>query len=164
MAGDRAKSRSKTNAARLLEQAGVPYELREYAVDEGDLSAPHVAEAMGMPPEQVFKTLVARGDRTGVILACVPGNTELDFKALAAASGNKKVELVPLKEVLNLTGYIRGGVSPVGAKKDYPVYLDETADLWDVIAVSAGIRGCQMLVSPGDLARVVAAERCDIAR
>jgi Cys-tRNA(Pro)/Cys-tRNA(Cys) deacylase len=154
----------KTNAARILDQAGVRYEIREYPVDEEDLSAPHVAEAIGMPPEQVFKTLVARGDRTGVLLACIPGNAELDLKALASASGNKKVELVAVKEVLPLTGYIRGGVSPVGTKKAYPLYLDGTADLWDAISVSAGMRGVQMLVAPGDLARVAGAERCDIAK
>jgi Cys-tRNA(Pro)/Cys-tRNA(Cys) deacylase len=154
---------TKTNAARLLDQAGVPYELRHYPVDEEHLSAPHVAEAIGMPPEQVFKTLVARGDRSGVVLACIPANTELDLKALATASGNKKVELVPVKEVLGLTGYIRGGVSPVGTKRPYPLYLDETADLWDVISVSAGIRGCQMLLRPADLARVVGALPCPIA-
>ena len=154
----------KTNAARMLDQAGVQYELREYPVDDEDLSAPRVAAAIGMPPEQVFKTLVVRGDRTGVLLACVPGNTELDLKALAAASGNKKVELAPLKEVLALTGYIRGGVSPVGTRKPYPVYLDETADLWEVISVSAGVRGCQMLVAPDDLSRVVEARRCAIAK
>src|ERR1039458_3680483 len=132
---------AKTNAARMLDSAGIHYELREYQVDENDLSAPHVAEAVGMPPEQVFKTLVARGARTGVLMACIPANTELDLKALATASGNKKVELVAMKEVLPLTGYIRGGVSPVGTRKPYPLYLDETADLWDIIAVSAGNRG-----------------------
>lgn len=158
------KDTAKTNAARLLESARVDYSLREYAVDEEDLSAPHVAEAIGMPPEQVFKTLVARGDRTGVLMACIPGNAELDLKALAAASGNKKVDLVPVKEVLPLTGYIRGGVSPVGSRKPFPLYLDETADLWDVISVSAGVRGCQMLVAPSDLARVAEATRCDIAK
>jgi Cys-tRNA(Pro)/Cys-tRNA(Cys) deacylase len=155
---------TKTNAARLLEQAGVRFELREYQVNEQDLSAPHVAAAIGMPPEQVFKTLVARGDRTGVLLACIPGSAELDLRALAGASGNKKVELVAVKEVLGLTGYIRGGVSPVGTRKPYPLFLDETADLWDVISVSAGVRGCQMLLAPGDLARVTDAQRCDIAR
>jgi Cys-tRNA(Pro)/Cys-tRNA(Cys) deacylase len=154
---------TKTNAARMLDSAGIHYELREYQVDENDLSAPHVAAAIGMPPEQVFKTLVARGDRTGVLLACIPANTELDLKALAAASGNKKVELVAMKEVLPLTGYIRGGVSPVGTRKPYPLYLDETADLWDIISVSAGIRGCQMLLAPDDLARAVDAQRCAIA-
>jgi len=155
---------TKTNAARVLDQAGVHYELREYPVNEEDLSAPHVAEAIGMPPEQVFKTLVARGDRTGVLLACIPGSTELDLRALAAASGNKKVELVAVKEVLGLTGYIRGGVSPIATKKKYPLFLDETADMWNVISVSAGVRGCQMLVAPDDLARVTEAQRCDIAR
>jgi Cys-tRNA(Pro)/Cys-tRNA(Cys) deacylase len=155
--------RAKTNAVRLLEQAGIRYELREYEVDEADLSAPHVAEAIGLPPEQVFKTLVARGDRTGVILACIPGNSELDLKALASASGNKKVELVPVKEVLPLTGYVRGGVSPVGTRRAYPIFLDETADLWDVISVSAGVRGAQMLVAPDDLARLADGRRCAIA-
>lgn len=153
----------KTNAARILDREGVRYELRTYDVDESDLSAPHVAEAIGMPPEQVFKTLVARGDREGVLLACIPGNMELDLKALAAASGNRKVELVAVKEVLGLTGYIRGGVSPIGTKKPYPLYLDETADLWDVISVSAGVRGCQMLLAPGDLSRIAAANLCEIA-
>ena len=153
----------KTNAVRILEQAGIPYALREYVVDEDDLSAHHVAEAIGMPPEQVFKTLVARGDRTGVLMACIPGNSELNLKALAAASGNKKVELVAVKEVLGLTGYIRGGVSPVGTKKPYPLYLDETADLWDVISVSAGMRGLQMLVAPGDLVKVAGATKVAIA-
>ena len=154
---------SKTNAVRLLDREGIHYELREYQVDESDLSAPHVAEAIGMPPEQVFKTLVARGDRTGVLLASIPANTELDLKALAAASGNKKVELVPVKEVLGLTGYIRGGVSPLGTRRPYLLYLDETADLWDVISVSAGVRGLQMLVAPDDLARLTGAVKCDIA-
>jgi Cys-tRNA(Pro)/Cys-tRNA(Cys) deacylase len=158
------KESVKTNAARILDREKVPYELREYEVDESDLSAPHVAEAIGMPPEQVFKTLVARGDRSGILMACIPANTELDLKALAAASGNKKVELVPVKEVLGLTGYIRGGVSPIGAKKPYPVYIDETVDLWDSIAVSAGIRGCQMVLAPADLIRIVEAQRCAIAQ
>lgn len=154
----------KTNAVRILERAGVAYELRTYEVDEKDLSAPHVAEAIGMPAEQVFKTLVARGDRTGVLLACIPGNSELDLKALAAATGNKKVELVAVKEVLGLTGYIRGGVSPVGTRKAYPLYLDETAILWDVISVSAGVRGCQMLVAPDDLTRITEAQLAAISK
>lgn len=155
---------AKTNAVRLLEGAGIAYELREYRVDEEDLSAVRVAESIGLPPEQVFKTLVARGDRNGVLLASIPANAELDLKAVASASGNKKVELVPLKEVLGLTGYVRGGVSPVGTRKPYPLYLDETADLWDVISVSAGARGVQMLVAPDDLARVVQTMRCAIAK
>lgn len=155
---------TKTNAARILDAAGIHYELREYQVDEDDLSAPRVAEKIGLPPEQVFKTLVARGDRNGILMACIPANTELDLKALAAASGNKKVDLVPVKEVLGLTGYIRGGVSPIGARKPYPFYLDETADLWDVISVSAGVRGCQMLIAPDDLARVASGRRHAIAK
>jgi len=158
------ESSAKTNAARMLDAAGISYELREYAVDEEDLSAPSVAAKIGMPPEQVFKTLVARGDRSGVLMACIPANAELDLKALAAASGNKKVELVAVKEVLGLTGYIRGGVSPIGTRKPYPFYLEETAILWDVISVSAGVRGCQMLLAPDDLTRVLDARCCAIAK
>jgi Cys-tRNA(Pro)/Cys-tRNA(Cys) deacylase len=153
----------KTNAARMLDAASIRYELREYEVDEGDLSAPRVAEKIGMPPEQVFKTLVARGDRSGVLMASIPANTELDLKALAAASGNKKVELVAVKEVLPLTGYMRGGVSPIGVRKPYPFYLDETAILFDVISVSAGLRGCQVVLAPDDLARITEATYCAIA-
>jgi Cys-tRNA(Pro)/Cys-tRNA(Cys) deacylase len=159
----RSLPRAKTNAARILDAAGVVYEIREYEVDEDDLSAPHVAEAIGMPPEQVFKTLVARGDQTGVLMASIPASSDLDLKALAAASGNKKVELVAVKEVLGLTGYIRGGVSPVGTKKPYPFYLDETAELWDTISVSAGMRGKQMLLAPSELVRVAGAVYAAIA-
>ena len=147
----------KTNAARLLDAAGIAYELLEYAVDENDLSAPHVAEQVGLPAGQVFKTLVARGDRTGVLLAVIPGDAELNVKALAAASGNKKVELVSLKEVLGLTGYIRGGVTAIGTKKPYPVFLDIASGNWPRISISAGVRGCQMLVKPDDFIRVVEA-------
>jgi len=154
----------KTNAVRMLESAGVAYELRTYAVDADDLSAIGVASAIGMPPEQVFKTLVARGDRTGTLLACVPSSTTLDLKATAAVSGNKKVELVGLKEVLDLTGYIRGGVSPIGTKKPFPVFLDETAMLWDVISVSAGIRGCQMLLPAARLVELANAQVFEIAQ
>ena len=154
----------KTNAARLLDRAGIRYELREYEVDESDLSAPRVAELVGLPPDQVFKTLVARGDRTGVVMAAIPANTELDLKALAEASGNKKVELVAVKEILALTGYIRGGVSPLGTKKPYPFYLDETSILWDNISVSAGVRGCQIVLAPDDLATVTQAVHCPIAK
>ncbi len=160
----RKESAAKTNAARILEAAGIPFEIREYEVDEDDLSAPRVAGKIGMPPEQVFKTLVARGDRTGVLIACIPAIAELDLKALAGASGNKKIELVAVKEVLGLTGYIRGGVSPIGLKKPYPLFLDETAALWDVISVSAGVRGAQLLVSPTELAGLVNATSADIAR
>ena len=143
----------KTNAARLLDGLQVPYELREYEVDPEDLAAESVAAKIGLPPEQVFKTLIARGDRNGVCMAAIPANTELDLKALAHAHDDRKVQLVPLKEVQPLTGYIRGGVTALGAKKAYPVYLDETAELFDVIAVSAGVRGTQMLLSPADYIR-----------
>jgi Cys-tRNA(Pro)/Cys-tRNA(Cys) deacylase len=155
---------AKTNAARILDSAGIVYTLREYEVDENDLSAPRVAEKIGMPPEQVFKTLVARGDRTGVLMAAIPANSELDLKAVASASGNKKVELVQVKEVLALTGYIRGGVSPIGVRKPYPFYLDETAILFDTISVSAGIRGCQMILPPDDLLRVTQGSYAAIAK
>jgi Cys-tRNA(Pro)/Cys-tRNA(Cys) deacylase len=154
---------AKTNAARILDAAGIHYDLRGYEVDEEDLSAPRVAEKIGMPPEQVFKTLVARGDRTGILMAAIPANTELDLKSLANASGNKKVELVAVKEVLGLTGYIRGGVSPIGGKKSYPLFLDETAVLFDTISVSAGIRGCQLILVPGDLLRITGGRYCAIA-
>lgn len=138
----------KTNAARLLDTLGVAYELREYEVDPEDLSAETVAAKVGLPAEQVFKTLVARGDRTGVLLAVVPGDAELDLKALARLSGDRKVDTVPLKELQPLTGYIRGGVTALGGKKDYPVFADETIDLFDIISVSAGVRGTQLLLAP----------------
>lgn len=141
----------KTNAARILDGLNIPYELKEYPVDENDLSAENVARKVGMPPEQVFKTLVARGDKTGVLLACIPGSGELDLKALAAVSGNKNVDLVPLKEVQSLTGYIRGGVSPIGTKKKYPVYLDDSAFQFPFISLSAGIRGGQFFMEAGNL-------------
>src|SRR4051812_48631864 len=135
------KPGAKTNACRILDAAKIPYELRTYTVDENDLSATHVADAIGMPHPQVFKTLVARGDRTGVLMACIPASGELDLKALAALSGDKKIELVAIKDLLGLTGYIRGGVSPIGARKPYPLFFDSTAERWPVISISAGIRG-----------------------
>src|SRR6202158_5794594 len=127
----------KTNAVRLLDQLGIHYELREYEVDPDDLAAESVAAKIGMPPEQVFKTLLARGDRNGPCFAVIPGNYELDLKALAKLSGDRKVELVALKEVQPLTGYIRGGVTVLGAKKEYPAYADETIALFDLISISA---------------------------
>lgn len=141
----------KTNAARRLYELKIAYRLMEYTVDEEHLDAVHVAAEVGMPAAQVFKTLVVRGDKTGVIFACIPGDGELDLKALAKASGNKRAELVPLKEVLPLTGYIRGGCSPLGAKKNYPVYMDASSNSWDEIAVSAGVRGMQIVAAPADL-------------
>ena len=139
----------KTNAARLLDQMGIAYELRDYEVDPDDLSAENVAHKIGLPEEQVFKTLVARGDRNGVCMAVIPANTELDLKALASATGNKKIDLVSLKEVQPLTGYIRGGTA-LGGKKEYPVVADETIELFDKIAVSAGVRGTQMVLRTED--------------
>ena len=158
------KKQVKTNAARLLDTLGVSYELKEYPVDEDDLSAVHVAASIGMPIEMVYKTLVARGDRTGVLMAVIPGGGELDLKALAAASGNKRVEMVHLKEVFALTGYIRGGCSPLGAKKDYPVYLDASAKAQERIAISAGKRGEQILLAPMDLIRAAKATVAELAR
>ena len=140
----------KTNAVRLLDTLGVRYDLREYEVDPEVLDADSVARKIGMLPEQVFKTLVARGDRNGVCFAVVPANTELDEKALARLTGDRKTELVPLKEVQPLTGYIRGGVTAMACKREYPVFVDETAELFDVISVSAGVRGMQILLGPGD--------------
>ena len=144
----------KTNAVRLLDAAKIGYELREYEVDPEDLSAETVAAKVNLPLEQVFKTLVMRGDRNGVCLAVVPGNTVVDEKALAKLSGDRRVEMVPLKEVQALTGYIRGGVTAMAGKRDYPVYVDETAELFDVISVSAGMRGLQILLAPGDYLRI----------
>ena len=154
----------KTNAVRLLDAAGVKYELRDYVVDPDDLAAESVAMKIGMPPEQVFKTLLVRGDRNGLCFAAIPANTELDLKALATLSGDRKVEVVPLKEVQPLTGYIRGGVTVLGAKKAFPVYAEETIQLWDKISVSAGVRGTQIILSPNDYIRVSAAILGDIAR
>ena len=151
------KKIKKTNAARILDELHIIYELKTYPVDEEHLDAVHVAKEVGMPPEQVFKTLCVRGDKTGVIFAVIPGNGELDLKALARVSGNKRCEMVHLKEVLPLTGYIRGGCSPLGARKDYPVFMDETCRLFDRIAISAGQRGMQILAAPEDLVRATGA-------
>jgi Cys-tRNA(Pro)/Cys-tRNA(Cys) deacylase len=154
----------KTNAVRLLDSLGISYELREYTVDPQDLAAESVAAKIGMPAEQVFKTLVARGDRNGPCFAVIPGNTELDLKALSARSGDRKVELVPLKEVQPLTGYIRGGVTVLGAKKQFPVFADETIELWNQISISAGVRGTQIILRPADYLRATGAVVADIAR
>jgi Cys-tRNA(Pro)/Cys-tRNA(Cys) deacylase len=154
----------KTNAARILDALGIRYELREYEVDPDDLSAETVARKVGLPPEQVWKTLVARGDRTGVLLAVVPGDAELDLKALAKATGDRKADTVPLLEVQPLTGYIRGGVTALGGKKDYPVWVDETIELYDVVSVSAGARGTQILLAPADYLRATGARVAPIAK
>jgi len=154
----------KTNAVRMLDQLGIHYELREYEVDPEDLSAETVARKVGMPPEQVFKTLVARGDRNGVCLAVIPGNSELDPKALAHLTGDRRIEMVPLKEVQPLTGYIRGGVTALACKKDYPVFTDETIELFDRISISAGARGTQILIAPADYVRITGARLGRISR
>ena len=154
----------KTNAVRLLDSMGVAYELREYAVDPEDLAAETVAAKIGMPAEQVFKTLLARGDRNGLCFAVIPGNCELDLKALAAATGDRKIELVPVKELQALTGYIRGGVTVLGAKKAFPVFADETIEMWERISVSAGVRGTQIILDPRDYIRAIDAVTADIAR
>ncbi len=154
----------KTNAARYLDSLGVAYELREYEVDLDDLSAETVAAKVGLPPEQVFKTLVLRGDRNGICLAVVPGNTEVDAKALARLTGDRKMELVPLKQVQPLTGQIRGGVTAIAQTHGYPVYVDETVELFNIIAVSAGVRGTQLLMSPSDYLQSVTGTLGSIAR
>jgi Cys-tRNA(Pro)/Cys-tRNA(Cys) deacylase len=154
----------KTNTARLLDSLGIPYRLQDYEVDPDDLSAESVAAKIGLPPGQVFKTLVARGDRTGVLLAVVPGDAELDLKALARLSGDRKVDTVSLKEVQPLTGYVRGGVTALAGKKDYPVFADETIELFDEVSVSAGARGTQILLAPGDYLRATRATVGAIAK
>ncbi len=152
----------KTNAVRLVQQAGIPCREAFYEFDEHDLNGCHAAHAIGMPEEQVFKTLVARGEHTGIHVFCIPVCCELDLKKAAKAAGDKHIELVSVKELLPLTGYIRGGCSPVGMKKKYPTHFDEVCTLYDEIAVSAGARGHQMILNPMELARLVDAEISDI--
>ena len=153
---------TKTNAMRLLDAAGITFTTTKYEYDESDLSGVHAAKEIGMPPEQVFKTLVTRGDRTGVTVFCIPVCCELDLRKAAAVSGNKKLEMTPVKELLDLTGYLRGGCSPIGMKKLYPTYIDETAELFDTIAVSAGLRGQQIIIAPNDLIGYVKAQEADV--
>jgi Cys-tRNA(Pro)/Cys-tRNA(Cys) deacylase len=155
---------AKTNAQRILDQLGIHYETRVYEVEESDLSAETVAVKIGMPAEQVFKTLLAIGDRNGPCLAVIPGNMQLDLKALARATGDRKIETAPLKDVLPMTGYMRGAVTAFGCRKPYPVWLDETAILWDVISVSAGVRGTQLLIAPDGYVRATGAQMAEIAK
>jgi Cys-tRNA(Pro)/Cys-tRNA(Cys) deacylase len=154
----------KTNAVRVLDRLAINYELREYHVNPDDLSAETVAAKIGLPPEQVFKTLVVHGDRNGICLAVISANQELHVKALANQTGDRKIEMVPLKEVQALTGYIRGGVTALACKRYYPVYIDELAEICDVISVSAGIRGLQILLAPADYIRAVKATVTAIAK
>jgi len=154
----------KTNAARLLESLGIPFELLEYEVDPEDLSAISVARKIGMPPEQVFKTLLTTGGPGSYIFGVIPGDAELDFKKLARAAGLRKAEMVPLKDVQPLTGYIRGGVTVFGAKKAYPAFVDETALLFDRISVSAGTRGTQVVLTPEDYLRAAEGQTADLTK
>lgn len=153
---------TKTNAMRLLDQAGIPYRAAEYDFDENDLNGMHAAEALAMPPEQVFKTLVARGEKQGYLVFCIPVCCELDLKKAAKAAGDKKVDLIHVKELLPLTGYIRGGCSPIGMKKQFPTFLEESAMLYDTIGISAGCRGCQLLLAPDALMNYVNSSLCDL--
>ena len=154
----------KTNAARPLDKAGIEYQLVPYAVDENDLAATHIAEQLGEPIEQVFKTLVLSGDRTGYFVCVVPGNAEVDLKAAAKVSGNKKCDLIPMKDLLGVTGYIRGGCSPVGMKKPFPTYFHSTATGFPAIYVSAGVRGLQFRINPEDLISYTKASVADIIK
>lgn len=155
---------AKTNAIRLVEKAGIPYEEKFYEYDESDLSGIHAAQVLGIPEEQVFKTLVARGERTGINVFCIPVCCELDLKKAAKAAGDKNMELIHVKELLGLTGYIRGGCSPVGMKKKYPTYIDELCQLSDAIALSAGERGHQMIVPPLPIAALLDAKLADLTK
>ncbi len=148
------KKGGKTNAIRYLEKLGIPHETLEYEMDSEDLSALHVAEVSGIPIDMLYKTIVCRGDKTGVMLVCIPGDAEVDMKKLAQVSGDKKAESIPLKEILPLTGYVRGGVSPIGCKKDYPLYINESVTAKERISISAGARGCQIILEPDDLVSI----------
>ncbi len=153
---------TKTNAMRMLDAAKIPYEILEYKVDENDLSGIHIAEQLGFPPEKMFKTLVARGDKTGPIVLCIPVAKEIDLKVAAARTKNKRIELVPVKELLALTGYIRGGCSPIGMKKKFPTWVDESALLHERITVSSGTRGAQLLLDRAALLQFIQAETASL--
>lgn len=157
-----AKKIEKTNAARLLDRAGISYELIPYEVDENDLAATHVAESLGEPIERVYKTLVLRGDRNGHFVCVVQGDREVDLKAAAKASGNKSADLIPMKELLPTTGYIRGGCSPIGMKRRFPTFIDLSCEAFDYIYISAGVRGLQLRIAPSDLVRFVGAELAQV--
>ena len=158
-----AKKTEKTNAARLLDKAGIGYNLIPYEFDENDLAVQHVAECLNQPIERVFKTLVLHGDKTGYIVCVVPGNSEVDLKALAKASGNKKVEMIAMKDLLSVTGYIRGGCSPIGMKKKFPTFFHTTITDFGTVYVSAGVRGLQVEISPSDLVQYTGGIVADVA-
>lgn len=152
----------KTNAMRLLEQEGISYQAMEYEVDENNLAGVHVAEQIGLPVDQVFKTLVAKGEKNGIMVFCIPVACELNLKKIATIVNDKKIEMIHVKDLLGLTGYIRGGCSPVGMKKKFKTYIDETAILFDEITISAGVRGCQLLVGREKLVEYLEATLCDL--
>lgn len=156
--------KEKTNVMRLLDAAGIPYRTMEYEVDENDLSGVHVAQQLGQDPDTCFKTLVLKGEKTGYLVCCIPVAEELDLKKAARAAGDKKVEMLPMKELLPTTGYIRGGCSPIGMKKKFPTYIEETAVLFDEIAVSAGMRGAQIILNPEALRAYVDARFCSLVQ
>jgi Cys-tRNA(Pro)/Cys-tRNA(Cys) deacylase len=153
---------TKTNAMRRLDAAKIKYEVKEYEVDENDLSGTHIAEQIGLPFEQVFKTLVAKGDKSGVVVFCIPVDREIDLKKAAVVTGNKKLEMLHVKDLLGTTGYIRGGCSPIGMKKKFPTFIDESATEFDEITVSAGVRGAQLLLNVDELVKFVEAKICQI--
>lgn len=153
---------NKTNAMRLLDAAKIPYEVKTYPVDENDLSGLHIAHEIGLPYERVFKTLVAKGDKSGILVFCIPVDREIDLKHAAAVTGNKKLEMLHVKDLLSTTGYIRGGCSPVGMKKKFPTYIDESAFSFETITVSAGVRGAQLLLDPRALVKFIGANLCQI--
>jgi Cys-tRNA(Pro)/Cys-tRNA(Cys) deacylase len=155
---------NKTNAMRQLDKAGIEYKAIEYEVDESDLSGLHIVEQTGLDANIVFKTLVARGEKNGYMVFCIPTNAELDLKKCAVATGDKRVELIAVKELLGLTGYLRGGCSPIGMKKKFPTFFDETAILFDKITVSGGVRGCILLLEREKLVEFVEAELCDLTK
>ena len=155
---------TKTNAMRQLDAAKIPYEVKTYEVDESDLSGTHIADQIGLPYEQVFKTIVTRGDKTGYLVFCIPCHKEIDLKAAAIVTGNKKIEPVAVKELLGLTGYIRGGCSPIGMKKKFPTYFDKSAENEERITLSAGVRGMQLLLRREDIVRMTAGVLVDVAR
>ncbi|MDF2541664.1 MAG: ybaK/ebsC protein [Herbinix sp.] len=152
----------KTNVMRLLDQEGIPYKAMEYEVDENNLGGEHVASLIHMPSDQVFKTLVAKGEKKGITVFCIPVNAELNLKKAATIIGDKKIEMLPVKDLLGTTGYIRGGCSPIGMKKKFPTYMDETAELFEEITVSAGVRGCQLCIPTNQLVNYIDATLCDI--
>lgn len=155
---------NKTNAMRMLDKAGIEYKTVEYEVDESDLSGMHIAEQTGLCPDIMFKTLVARGDKNGFLVFCIPVNAELDLKKCALAANDKRVELVAVKELLSVTGYIRGGCSPIGMKKKFDTFIDETVQLYDEVTVSAGVRGCQLLLDSRNLISFTDAKLCDLTK